>query len=42
MTHFGFQIPGFRHGGEPDTAMFDNTVAHATAADAAIRAAAGT
>ena len=34
MTTFGFQIPGFRHAGAGDADMFDNTVAHARAAEA--------
>jgi F420-dependent oxidoreductase-like protein len=33
MTRFGFQIPGFRHGGTPDSDMFDNTLEHALAAE---------
>src|SRR3954466_4038895 len=34
MTSFGFQIPGFRHQGAPDSEMFDRTVALADAAEA--------
>src|SRR3954452_15817948 len=34
MTSFGFQIPGFRHQGAPDSEMFDKTVALADAAEA--------
>jgi len=34
MTSFGYQIPGFRHAGSTDAQMFDNTVAHAQAAEA--------
>src|SRR5882757_1695922 len=33
MTRFGFQIPGFRHAGTPDSDMFDNTLEHALAAE---------
>jgi F420-dependent oxidoreductase-like protein len=33
MTTFGFQIPGFRHAGVPDVEMFDQTLAHALAAE---------
>jgi F420-dependent oxidoreductase-like protein len=33
MTTFGYQIPGFRHAGSPDSEMFDNTLAHALAAE---------
>ncbi len=33
MTTFGFQIPGFRHGGASDGEMFDQTLAHALAAE---------
>jgi len=34
MTSFGYQIPGFRHGGRPDDEIFDATLAHAQAAEA--------
>jgi F420-dependent oxidoreductase-like protein len=34
MTTFGFQIPGFRHGGAADAEMFDHTLEHALAAEA--------
>jgi len=33
MTTFGFQIPGFRHPGAGDDAMFDETLARAQAAE---------
>jgi F420-dependent oxidoreductase-like protein len=33
MTTFGYQIPGFRHSGDTDAAMFDHTIAHALAAE---------
>ena len=33
MTTFGFQIPGFRHAGAADGEMFDQTLAHALAAE---------
>jgi len=33
MTKFGYQIPGFRHGGAPDVEMFDHTLEHAHAAE---------
>src|SRR5436190_23649748 len=33
MTRFGFQIPGFRHAGAPDSEMFDRTLEHAQAAE---------
>jgi F420-dependent oxidoreductase-like protein len=33
VTTFGYQIPGFRHGGAPDAEMFDRTVVHALAAE---------
>ena len=33
MTRFGFQIPGFRHGGATTTEMFDHTLDHALAAE---------
>src|SRR4051794_37652727 len=34
MTHFGLQIPGFRHAGDTDADMFGHVRAHATAAEA--------
>src|SRR5438445_4221576 len=33
MATFGFQIPGFRHAGAADGEMFDQTLAHALAAE---------
>lgn len=33
MTSFGFQIPGFRHAGAPDSEMFDRTVELARTAE---------
>ena len=33
MAQFGYQIPGFRHGRASDEQMFDNTLAHALAAE---------
>src|SRR5471032_2815639 len=33
MTTFGYQIPGFRSAGSSDSEIFDNTLAHARAAE---------
>ncbi|HEY5170573.1 MAG TPA: LLM class F420-dependent oxidoreductase [Acidimicrobiia bacterium] len=33
MTTFGYQIPGFRRAGSSDSEIFDNTLAHALAAE---------